>query len=233
MHLIPVIDLKNGLVVRASGGDRAAYKPIVTPLSPSADPVATVEGFLGVYPFSTFYIADLDALEGGASQIAVLKRLRKTFPGLEFWIDCGLKAQADLRQFIERDLGIPVLASETLNDDDGDDALKQRIAILSLDFKNGQFLGSPHLLECAQIWPERVIVMSIDSVGAGRGPDFERLMQIQALAVSRRLYAAGGVRNIGDVNRLQDIDVAGALISSALHAGTIRSAEIHGLENQT
>ena len=37
MQIIPVVDLMDGLVVRAKQGDRAAYRPIETPLSPTPE----------------------------------------------------------------------------------------------------------------------------------------------------------------------------------------------------
>ena len=36
--IIPAIDLKDGAVVHASGGMRAAYRPIETPLGPAKIP---------------------------------------------------------------------------------------------------------------------------------------------------------------------------------------------------
>ena len=52
MQAIPVIDLMGGEVVRARMGDRASYRPIESPLSPTSDPVDVVRGLLSVYPFA-------------------------------------------------------------------------------------------------------------------------------------------------------------------------------------
>ncbi len=62
MQAIPVIDLMGGEVVRARMGDRASYRPLESPLSPTSDAVDVVRGVLGVFPFSTLYVADLDAI---------------------------------------------------------------------------------------------------------------------------------------------------------------------------
>ena len=70
MQVIPVLDLIGGLVVRARMGDRDAYRPIETPLSPTPDPVAVAEGLMRLGSFPTLYIADLDAI------IAYLRSLK-------------------------------------------------------------------------------------------------------------------------------------------------------------
>ena len=63
VELIPVIDLKGGQVVRAQFGRRDDYWPIQSPLSATSDPIDVARGLLSLYPFETFYIADLDAIE--------------------------------------------------------------------------------------------------------------------------------------------------------------------------
>ena len=69
MEIIPVIDLKGGFVVRAQKGNRDAYRPIETPMSPSSDAVDVVRGLLALHEFRTLCIADLDAImaRGGNS----------------------------------------------------------------------------------------------------------------------------------------------------------------------
>ena len=80
MQAIPVIDLMGGRVVRARMGDRASYRPLESPLSPTSDAVAVVRGLLAVYPFPTLYVADLDAIEGDGDNFPTLRRIRAEFP---------------------------------------------------------------------------------------------------------------------------------------------------------
>src|SRR6185436_6503296 len=83
MEIIPVIDLKGGLVVRARLGRRDQYRPIETPLSPTSDPVDVTRGLLSVFRFRTLYVADLDAIEHTGDSRATLARLKAAFPQLE------------------------------------------------------------------------------------------------------------------------------------------------------
>jgi phosphoribosylformimino-5-aminoimidazole carboxamide ribotide isomerase len=64
VEIIPVVDLKGGVVVRARMGRREEYRPIETPLAPTSDPVDVARGLLSVHPFATLYVADLDAIAG-------------------------------------------------------------------------------------------------------------------------------------------------------------------------
>ncbi|MAU94490.1 MAG: nickel transporter [Fulvimarina sp.] len=70
MQVVPVLDIKNALVVRGVMGDRASYRPIVTPLSPGPEPLPVARGLMALHPFEALYIADLDAIEGLAGSEA-------------------------------------------------------------------------------------------------------------------------------------------------------------------
>jgi len=228
MEIIPVIDLKGGLVVRARMGQRDQYRPIETPLSPTSHPADVVQGLMSVFPFRTLYVADLDAIERRGDNDAVLGRLKAAFPRLAFWLDNGLADAGGARARL--DDGYLVLGSEAQCDAALVASLKHdpRV-ILSLDFRGDTFVGPPALLGTPDLWPERVIVMTLARVGSGAGPDIERLSQIRERAGDRRIYAAGGVRNSDDLMALKHAGIAGALVASALHDGTLTAAEMSGV----
>ncbi len=113
MQAIPVIDLMHGQVVRAQFGDRASYRRLESPLSPSSDPVDVVRGLLTVYPFPTLYVADLDAIQRDGDNFVALRRIRDAFPALQMWIDNGSAASAAIEALIDADLGAPVIGSES------------------------------------------------------------------------------------------------------------------------
>jgi phosphoribosylformimino-5-aminoimidazole carboxamide ribotide isomerase len=49
---------------------------------------------------------------------------------------------------------------------------------------------------------------------------------VQARAPNHRIFAAGGVRGIADLNRLTELGAAGALLASALHDGSLASKNL-------
>ena len=112
MEIIPVIDLKDGVVVRARMGQRDQYRPIETPLSPGSEPVDVVGGLLSVSAFRTLYVADLDAIERKGDAKTALTRVKSAFPQLDVWVDNGLAAAAAARAFLDDGTDHLVLGSE-------------------------------------------------------------------------------------------------------------------------
>jgi phosphoribosylformimino-5-aminoimidazole carboxamide ribotide isomerase len=227
LRIIPVLDLKGGEVVRAEQGQRDRYKPIVTPLSSGSDIVAVAEGLRTLHPFSTFYIADLDAIAGQAPNAAALTRLKAMAKPPEVWVDAGIADDEMLTAALGQPSLFPILGSES----QPDDTLLRRFRdhsnlILSLDFFADGFRGPPSLLEQPELWPQTVVVMTLAKVGSAAGPDFARLEEIKAKAGNRAVIAAGGVRNESDIRALTSLGIAGALVATSLHDGTLTSTQL-------
>lgn len=227
MRIIPVLDLKGGVVVRAAGGHRDRYRPIGTPLASGPAPEAVAEGLRGLAPFASFYVADLDAIAGGGFAPGRLAALRALSPPAEIWLDAGFATPAALDAALAASDLLPVLGSELQRDQRllEDFAAHPRL-ILSLDFFADGYRGPPAILAEPGLWPDRVIVMSLAKVGSAGGPDFSRLAAIKRLAGARTVIAAGGVRDRADLAHLGDIGIDTALVASALHAGTLTSADL-------
>ena len=230
MEIIPVLDLKDGVVVRARMGQRDLYRPIATPLAATSDPLDVARGLLAVHPFATLYVADLDAIEGRGHNEAVLRRIKAACPEVSLWVDNGIADAGVAARWLHAGVGSLVLGSETQSDA----ALVRRLAandrvILSLDYRGDAFQGPPALANEPAWWPARVIVMTLARVGSGAGPDLDRLAAVRRIAPGRRIYAAGGVRDASDLAALARAGAAGALIATALHDGRLRRADIEAL----
>jgi phosphoribosylformimino-5-aminoimidazole carboxamide ribotide isomerase len=230
MEIIPVLDLKGGVVVRARMGERHLYAPIATPLAATSDPLDVARGLLAVHPFATLYVADLDAIEGSGDNRAALRRVTRGCPGVSLWVDNGIADASAAARWLDAGLGSLVLGSET----QADATLVRSLAaddrvILSLDFRGDAFQGAPEILDEPSAWPTRVIAMTLARVGSGEGPDVERLSAVQRIAAGRRVYAAGGVRDAADLAALAHAGIAGALVATALHDGRLGRAEIGAL----
>ena len=181
-----------------------------------------------LYPFKYLYIADLDAIQGNGNHAAQIKNIQKDFPDLEIWLDAGFKTSEAIEAWQNGKVRI-VLGSESLVSIDSYKAMLKacRTApILSLDFKFGHFLGPQPLINDPQLWPNEVIVMTLDQVGSQSGPDLAQLKVIKNLWSVAAIYAAGGIRSVDDLNTLKAQNYAGALIASALHNGKIGKAEL-------
>jgi phosphoribosylformimino-5-aminoimidazole carboxamide ribotide isomerase len=232
VRIIPVLDLKGGEVVRAEMGRRDLYRPIVTPLSVSSDPVSVAAGLRTLYPFSVFYIADLDAIEGRPANAQALARMQAMPDAPELWVDAGIADVENLAIALAEPSLRPVLGSESQRDD----ALLRRFrdhpdVILSLDFFADGFRGPPSILEEADSWPQTVIVMTLAKVGSAAGPDFERLSEIKAKAGNRSVVAAGGVRDEADIRALSSLGIDAALVATSLHNGTFTCEQLSALSS--
>jgi phosphoribosylformimino-5-aminoimidazole carboxamide ribotide isomerase len=229
MFVIPVIDLRHGLVVRAVRGQREAYRPIVSTLAAGSDP-ATLARMLCDYCASPcLYVADLDALMGGAVQTETLQHMLDALPrALPLWLDAGFAdgAAADALQLALGPCGqriVPVFASESLRSRAALQALTGREgAVLSLDRRDGRELDAAGCWEAPALWPRDLIVMTLDRVGAAAGPDLDTLRRVRALAPAARLVGAGGIRDAADLARARDAGADAWLVASALHDGRLQ-----------
>src|SRR5215471_9836522 len=165
MDIIPVLDLRGGIVVRARIGQRDQYRPIDSPLSPTSDPIDVMRGLYSVYAFKRFYVADLDAIMGAGNNETALRQLKAEFPAAVFWVDNGVADLSSAQRWLDAELGHLVLGSESQKDVTLVRHLSQNDrAVLSLDFRDQSFEGPPALLTEAASWPPTLIVMSLARV---------------------------------------------------------------------
>jgi phosphoribosylformimino-5-aminoimidazole carboxamide ribotide isomerase len=226
MTLIPVIDLLKGQVVRGVRGDRQAYRPIESALCASSDPVTVAKVLADHCAARQLYVADLDALMGGQAQHAVLRELLGALDGIELWLDAGF-ADADAASALGAQLAphsqriVPVFGSESLRSRTALEDCRTRFgaggAVLSLDRRDGQRLDAAGCWDAMALWPQRVIVMTLERVGSGAGPDLETMAQLHREAPATTLVGAGGVRSNDDLARAQAAGAGAWLVASALH----------------
>jgi phosphoribosylformimino-5-aminoimidazole carboxamide ribotide isomerase len=228
MKLIPVIDLMQGQVVRAVRGNRQAYRPIESRLCHSSDPVTVAKILCEHCDTRQLYVADLDALLGRPGQSEVLRTLLQAMPGLELWLDAGF-ANARAADALWLELGaagpevIPVFGSESLASREeleccfsGDGKVE---GVLSLDRRDGRRMDAAGCWNAPELWPRRVIVMTLERVGAGAGPDLETLADVRRKSPATFFVGAGGIRNQSDLEAASDAGAGAWLVASALHDG--------------
>lgn len=212
-------------MVHAQHGDRSNYRPLNSPLCPSSSIFDVIERFLGLFPFGTFYLADLNAITGDGDHQALIHQLADGYPDLEFWLDDGRQLSELNRQ--GPDNIKPVIGSESQRELD---ATPDKDFILSLDFQAERRLGNPQLFDNPVLWPKNIIIMTLAKVGSDAGPDFAKLSTYRQRHPDKNFIAAGGVRDIDDLYRLNAIGINQALIASSLHSGAIGGDQIRNLQ---
>lgn len=234
MNLIPVIDLMQGQVVRAQRGERALYRPVISTLCAGAEPAAVARALATHCAAQQLYVADLDALRGRGAQVAALRSIVRALPGIEIWLDAGF-ADAAAAAALHEQLGddavrvVSVFGSESLSSRQAFEACVAASpnAVLSLDRRDGQRLDAAGCWELPALWPARVIVMTLERVGAAAGPDLDTLRSVQALAPRAALIGAGGIRNAADLDSARAAGASAWLVASALHDGRLPRAARH------
>ncbi|MES2013739.1 MAG: HisA/HisF-related TIM barrel protein [Pseudomonadota bacterium] len=219
MKIIPVIDLMHGVVVHAQLGMREHYQPIQSQLCSSSTPLDVVSALLELYAFPCLYIADLDAITGQGHHLDTILQIQAQYPQLEIWLDAGIKSTESLAIWnsahIQHVIGTENIA--TTNDLAEISQVLHGHFVLSLDFNQSGFLGNAELETTTEHWPDNIIVMTLSRVGSQLGADVERLHAIKKIANQRKIFAAGGIRNHDDLSTLQNLNINGALVATALH----------------
>jgi phosphoribosylformimino-5-aminoimidazole carboxamide ribotide isomerase len=225
MRLIPVLDLKNGVVVHAQRGQRENYLPIHSPLCPSADVYVVIDAFCQLGDFRVMYLADLNAITQQGDNQALIYAVLQRYPHITFWLDAGYQSP-DLT-FADVDNYRPVLGSECCS---SEQLAATKNALLSLDFSaHDEPLGEARLFTDSALWSEQVIIMTLARVGSDTGVDNEKLCFYQQHYPQTEFIAAGGVRDIADVHQLKAIGINSVLVASALHTKAIGKVDIANL----
>jgi phosphoribosyl isomerase A len=234
MNLIPVIDLMHGQVVRAQRGQRSQYRPMVSMLCDGAEPATVARALAAHCAARQLYVADLDALQGRGAQLRALRSIVRALPGVEIWLDAGFAdaaAAASLREQLGADASrvVSVFGSESLHSREAFESCfaESTNKVLSLDRRDGTRLDACGCWERPALWPERVIVMTLERVGADAGPDLDTLRSVQARAPQAALIGAGGIRDAADLELASQAGAAAWLVASALHDGRLPPTQRH------
>jgi len=234
LKVIPVIDVLNGVVVHAKKGERATYQAIQSQLTQSSKPLDIVAALLDLYPFQQLYIADLNAIQkldaGYANNYNVITTIKKRYPTLELWVDAGISNKQEFSLWQALDIRL-IIGSENFSQLSHFTSLniQEKNYILSLDFMSQGYQGPIELLVNTELWPQDVIVMSLNNVGENRGVNIDLMRKTKLCAKDFNLIAAGGVRDIGDLILLKEMDVNASLLATALHQKQISTEQLESI----
>jgi phosphoribosylformimino-5-aminoimidazole carboxamide ribotide isomerase len=230
MHFLPVIDVRNGIVVRALAGRRSEYRPLVSTLTESTDPLTVATSIRHHFGWADLYVADIDAILGGPPGRDVWDGLRAA--GFAVWLDAGVRDPADAER-LAGSADRVVVGLETVR---GPAAWREIVAglgadraVFSLDLRDGRPLSDAWGTTDPLAIAERVvadggrqmIVLDLARVGTGGGTGTEGLCrELLVRHPELAVHAGGGIRGWDDVRRLETAGVAGVLLASTLHDGT-------------
>jgi len=234
IEIIPAIDIIAGNCVRLSKGDFTTRKIYDT------NPVTVAKRFADA-GIRRLHLVDLDGAKSG--MISNLKILEDIAKSTNLIIDFGggLRAFEDVETVLNAGATMVNLGSmavknphiaQKLLDHFGDDCI-----ILGADVKNETIAvngwtegASISLWEFLEDWASRgikkVCCTDISKDGMLSGPAFELYTTIKEDYPHLRLIASGGISNIDDVDKLNDLGIPEVIIGKAIYEGKISLDEI-------
>ncbi len=247
MRLIPVLDLMGGRAVRARRGRRATYAPagsVLVPAAASGDALALARAFREVLGLDDCYVADLDAITGGAPQRALVRQLAGL--GARLLVDSGVATPARAGDILADGAARVVVGLETLPSFAALAAVVRAVGservVFSLDLREGRPVtradlslpATPLALAraAAEVGAGALLVLDLARVGSGRGVDLALVAALRCSEPTVELIAGGGVASARDVLDLATAGADAVLVASALHDGRLGRAEIDAVRRR-
>ncbi len=233
VKVLPVLDVLNGQVVRGVAGRREEYRPIVSRLTASSEPLAVARAIRDSFGLDQFYMADLDGIVHRKPNFDLYRVLKAD--GFRLLVDAGVRQPSDVVN-IQRDTGFHVVVGlETCRSPENlaDIVASTSNVTFSLDLVRGEPRfsldasgWSPDLesivRQIVQANIASLIVLDLSDVGMGTGGSTDSLCRfIRHEFPNLQLIAGGGVRSREDLNRLSELGLDGVLVASALHDGRL------------
>lgn len=253
IKVIPVIDVKNGISVSAIKGERDRYLPLKSVICGSHEPLKVAFAYK-ILGFSEVYVADLDGILYSRPDIELLRKINEFIPviadaGVKSMEDVELIKNSGGIGVV---IGTETLRSidslrEILevNEKDKNNNFNFNFNfILSLDVKNGRLLNNLNLdlsgfiekiiEEGIENRIARLIILDLSQVGALEGPNIELCRTVMKRLdsgksnkkINKKIIYGGGIRNISDVQALNDAGVYAVLVGTSLHTGKIKISDL-------
>jgi phosphoribosylformimino-5-aminoimidazole carboxamide ribotide isomerase len=247
MQIIPVLDLAGGRLVHAQAGDRSRYELLESDLVPGrvGDPVAVLRAFHDMLGIHECYLADLDAIQGGAVQRSLIRELAEFHTGFAgaLLVDAGAHLPGGALEVLSCGASEVVVGLETLQAFADLGAIVTVVGptrvVFSLDLRLGHPVIHPELRDARGAGPDAlslaeqatavgvttILALDLGRVGTGCGVDLGLLDSLRRRLPGIRLLAGGGVLTRRDLERMRDVGCDGALVASAIHTGRLTAAD--------
>ena len=227
MKIFPAIDLRGGRVVRLTRGDFDRMNVY------GEDPAAAARAFRAAGA-DCLRVVDLDGARAGTPQNGDALRAIAAVEGLFVQVGGGLRSPQAVEETLALGARRVILGTAALSDAPFLDAmLKQygeRIAV-GVDARDGRVAvdgwtrttGEDAFSFCRSL-QERgvstVVYTDISRDGMLAGANLEAYRRLCALD-GLRIIASGGIHSAGEIARLRDMGVDGAIVGKALYEGKL------------
>ncbi len=232
-----------GLVVHAVKGERERYQPVQSILASSADPVEVARSLQAETDCHELYIADLDAIQGTGHNSEAIGAIASRLDA-DLWVDSGVADAESAGRLLSAGADVVIIGSETLSSLEQlkriCDSMTREKIIFSLDMAGGRVLSRTAALKGIEPLKaltrlsaegmERIILLTLDAVGSGDGPDLPLLRRAKSEFPHHSFIAGGGVKTPDHLHALSATGISGVLVATSLHRGWITGRDISTLK---
>jgi phosphoribosylformimino-5-aminoimidazole carboxamide ribotide isomerase len=251
MQIIPVLDLAGGVAVHAQAGERTRYAPLKSDLVPDrvGDAVALLRAFHAMLDVHECYVADIDAIQGGAIQRSLIRELAEFHTGFSgaLMVDAGASLPGGALEVLSCGASQVVVGLESLHAFADLATIVQVVGpsrvVFSLDLRLGSPVLHPAIQDARGAGPDAlslaeqavaagivtILLLDLGRIGTGCGVDLGLLETLRRRFPRIRLLAGGGVLTRLDLERMRDAGCDGALIASAIHTGRVTAVDLAAL----
>ncbi|MHA1272415.1 MAG: HisA/HisF-related TIM barrel protein [Promethearchaeota archaeon] len=237
-RIIPVIDIKNSIVVHAIKGERAKYCPLKSQLISTHDPLELALFFKNQMGFSELYIADLDGIINKKPNIKIISKILNN-SNIKLMLDPGISEIKDFSIYLNLNLNKIILGIETIKNlkiiENALDELSNSKIIISIDMYKGIILSKSDIIsklnpidlvrDLNEIGVNEIILLDLFRVGQKCGGIPQLFLKIRD-NFNGDILIGGGIKNIQDIELIYRNNFSGVLIATALHDGSINKNDI-------
>lgn len=238
MKILPAIDIRNGQAVRLYKGDFDQE----TVVNPDVLGQARIFADAGI---QFIHVVDLDgALDGQATNRDLIAAL-KVATGLGVEVGGGIRTLEQIKDYLMVGIDRVIIGSMAVkNPDFVKEALEQFGAdkiVVGIDAKDG-FVATEGWLETSTVdfislakemekmGVQLFVYTDVDCDGTLTGPNFAHYERLVSELTTAKVIASGGIAELADLTRLQEIGVAGAIVGKAYYNGNISLEELKKVE---
>ncbi|MHA1731356.1 MAG: HisA/HisF-related TIM barrel protein [Promethearchaeota archaeon] len=241
MQLIPVMDIKGGIVVHGKGGSRDRYPPVPRSFCSDPRPLTVARTYRERFGFTRLYVADLDAIETGVRSFDYLEPIKREL-GMEIFIDAGVNNEEDARFYIDKGVEKLIIGTETL---ESLDQLRELVGVIpiqkllvSVDFKDGAPLtkcpdlkGKPVEIvfrSLRELGVRQFLYLDLSAVGTERGTSnpVDLLEASGFVLADVQIYLGGGLSEPSELEFIARSGVAGIMAATIFYRGAINASQV-------
>jgi phosphoribosylformimino-5-aminoimidazole carboxamide ribotide isomerase len=220
--IVPAVDVLSGRAVRLTQGDYARVVEL-------GDPLELVRRAAASSP-SLLHVVALDAARDGGVSIELARSVVEAAGDVPVQLGGGVRSPSDVAALAGAGVARVVIGTVAFGALPIEDFVAAGDIAVAIDVADGVvrtcgWLDSSGLsmedafARCSDV--RAVVCTAIDRDGTRGGPDLELLRRARA-SYDGELFAAGGIRDAGDVEAIRELGVDGVVVGRAWLEGTLR-----------